>query len=81
MTSIDTIPEETLQGEGLRVEAVGRYWSEKKRGRKGKVVQKLPGCDAVMVVWDDDHVKRIRYKLISNLAHATDVPIFNLSCF
>ena len=38
-------------------------------------------ADAVMVVWDDELVKRIRYKLISNLSHAKDVHIFNLSCF
>ena len=40
-------------------------------------------ADAVMVVWDDESepAKTIRYKLISNLSHAKDVHIFNLSCF
>ena len=81
LTSINTIPDETIEEKGFRVEAVGNFWGEKKRGRKGKVVQKLPEADEVMVVWDEDPVKRIRYKLISNLQHAKDDHIFTLSCF
>ena len=80
LTSVDSIPEETVEGTGCRVEAVGSFWKEKKRGRKGKVIQIFPEGDAVLVVWDDDPVKRIRYNLISNLPHAKNVHIFNLSC-
>ena len=83
LTNIDSIPEETLAGGGVRVEAVGSFWGEKKRGRKGKVVKTCPEADAVMVVWDDqpDPAKTVPYKLISNLSHAKDVHIFNLLCF
>ena len=84
LTSIETIPEEAvLEGKGLRVEAVGKFWGEKKRGRKGKVVKTCPEADAVMVVWDDqsDPSKTVCYKLVSNLSHAKDVHIFNLLCF
>ena len=83
LTSIDTIPKETVEGSGLKVEAVGSFWGVKKRGRKGKIVELCPEADAVMVVWDDESEppKTIRYKLISNLSHAKGVHIFNLSCF
>ena len=84
MTNVDTIPEVIVKGGGFRVEAVGSFWGVKKRGRKGKIVELCPyDADAVRVVWDDESesAKSIRYKLISNLSHAKDVHIFNLSCF
>ena len=81
LTDIDTIPEEAVEERGFSVEAVGSFWKEKKRGRKGKVVQIFPEGDAVLVAWDDEPAKRIRYKLISSLPHAKNVHIFNLSCF
>ena len=66
--------------EGANVEAVGKFWNEKKRGRKGKIVQIGPEEGSVVVVWNDD-AKRVCYKLISNLKHAKDAPIFNWFCY
>ena len=65
---------------GTIVEAVGTFWSEKKRGRKGKIVHIGPEEDTVTVIWDDESnpAKRVQYKLISNLAHAKGVHIFNM---
>ena len=82
LTNVETIPEVIVKGGGFKVEAVGSFWGVKKRGRKGKIVELCPEADAVMVVWDDESepAKTIRYKLISNLSHAKDVHIFNLSC-
>ena len=34
LTSIDAIPEETVEGGSCRIEAVGSFWNEQKRGRK-----------------------------------------------
>jgi len=45
LTSIDTIPEEIVKGEGFRVQAVGSFWGVKKRGRKGKIVELCPFAD------------------------------------
>ena len=84
LTSVKSIPAEALEGEGFRVEAVGSYWGKKKKGLKGKIVELCPFADdAVRVVWDDepDPAKSIRYRLISNLSHAKNVHIFNMSCF
>ena len=79
LTSISQIPR---KGElrQLTVEAVGTFWSKKKRGRKGKIVHIGPQEDTVTVIWDDQSffAKGVQYKLISNLAHAKGVHIFNM---
>ena len=70
----------SIPGEGANVEAIGKFWNEKKRGRKGKIVHIGPEEDTVTVIWDDESnsAKRVQYKLISNLAHAKGVHIFNM---
>ena len=76
LTSTSQIPRKGV----TIVEAVGTFWSEKKRGRKGKIVHIGPEEDTVTVIWDDESnpAKRVQYKLISNLAHAKGVHIFNM---
>ena len=76
---------EIVEGKGFRVEAVGSFWAEMERGRKGRVVQLCleDGALAVHVVWDDQpkSAKPFHYKLISSSPHGQDTHIFSVSCF